>query len=283
MKKLLQPISVIALIMFFSVNLQAQTDGTLTFSFTPVTKSPGYSGTKNALAVWIQTSTGGFVKTKLRYAGPGGGTSDHLPTWAANASCAYFTGYTIYNATSTACNKTDATTGATLTTFSAKSFTWDGKGVNGTLNGSTVADGVYKVSIEECWNHGTTGNIVKSYTFTKGPHIDSLSPANDAYFTNVQLKWTPAGSPTGGVESVSEGAAISIYPNPNSDGIFHIDFEKASRVKVVNTLGMVVYDEKVEQATGTKAVDLTGFSNGIYFIYVLDGDKSSKHKVILNK
>ncbi|NBX28636.1 MAG: hypothetical protein EBR55_10435 [Chitinophagia bacterium] len=62
----------------------AQTQGTLTWSFTP-TSHTGFAGTRNVLAVWIETSTGTFVKTKMRYVG--GGTDDHLPTWAAKAGC----------------------------------------------------------------------------------------------------------------------------------------------------------------------------------------------------
>lgn len=260
------------LAMCFSVGVLAQTAGTLTFKFTPTTKSPGYSGTRNYLAVWIQTNTGAFVKTKLRYAQF---EVDHLPTWAVNS------GGTASNCLAAACNKTDATTGATLTTFAAKTVTWDGKNVNGASNGTVVADGVYKVTIEETWNHGTSGTIVKSFTFTKGVNTDHQAPANDAYFTNVTLDWVPV---TNGIENISETEdAISVYPNPNSDGVFHVDFEKANNVKVVNMLGMAVYDEKVEQTADTKTVDLTNLSNGIYFIYVTDGDKTSKHKVILNK
>lgn len=261
-----------ALFVFFSADLSAQTAGTLTFSYTPVAHSPGYSGTRNTLAVWIQTNAGGFVKTKLRYAG--GITSDHLPTWAVNA------GGPSTNCLSSSCNVTDATTGATLTTFAAKTFTWDGKGVNGTSNGTTVADGVYKVTIEECWNHGSTGITTRSYTFTKGPNADHQMPANNADFTGVMLDWVPS---TNGVENVSEASEVRIYPNPSSDGIYHVDFGKASNVKVVNTLGMLVYNEKVEPGAETKTVDLTNLSNGIYFIYVADGDKISKQKVVLNK
>lgn len=182
MKKLL--IIGVVLAAGFSASLHAQTDGTLTFSFTPVTKSGGYSGTKNDLAVWIQTNAGGFVKTKLRYAG--GGTSDHLPTYAVNS------GGTSGNCLSAACNKTDATTGATLSSFTSKSITWDGKNVNGTVNGTTVADGVYKVTIQETWDHGTSGTTIKSYTFTKGTAADHQTPANDADFTNIKLDWVPA-------------------------------------------------------------------------------------------
>ncbi len=179
----------IALATSFSVSVSAQTAGTLTFSFTPVTMSPGYSGTRNVLAVWIQTSANGaagFVKTKLRYAG--GGTSDHLPTWSVNA------GGTAGNCLSAAPNPnvTDATTGATLSSFTAKSITWDGKNVVGLANGTTVADGAYRVAIQETWNHGTTGTVTTYFAFTKGPTEDKQTPANTANFTGITLDWLPS-------------------------------------------------------------------------------------------
>ncbi len=273
MKKLLFNLAGIALTICFSANVSAQTAGTLTFTYTPVSHS-GYSGTKNVLAVWIQTSTGGFVKTKLRYAG--GSTSDHLPTWAVNA------GGSANNCLSSSCNKTDATTGATLSSFTTKTITWDGKNVSGTVNGTVVADGSYKVTIQSTWNHGTSGTVTRSFTFTKGTAADHQTPANDANFTNITLDWVPAIT-TGVEERVSDVQEISVYPNP-TNGIFNVDFKKADNIKVINMLGAAVYEEKIEQAAaGTKSIDITNYANGIYFIYVSDGEKSSKHKIILNK
>lgn len=274
MKKRLRILSGIFLAVCLSVSAFAQTAGTLTFSFTPAAKSPGYEGTKNYLAVWIQTNTGAFVKAKLRYASK---EVDHLPTYAVNS------GGTAGNCTATACNKTDATTGATLASFTAKKITWDGKNVNGTANGTTVADGVYKITIEECWNHGTTGTVVKSYTFTKGPNPDHQTPASDANFSGVVIDWLPA-STTGIDETNSENPEIAVYPNPSTNGIFNVDFNKASDIKIINTLGIVVYNEKVDQAgSGTRSIDLSNFANGIYMINVIDGNASSNYKVILNK
>jgi len=274
MKKLLLDLSSIILAVFFSASVFAQTAGTLTVTFTPVAHSPGYSGTKNYLAVWIQDNTAKFVKTKLT--SNKGQQTDHLPTWCKSASAGATT-----NCTSTLCNTTDATTGATQANFVVHTVIWDGKNVSGTANGTTVADGVITVKIEETWNHGTTGTAVKTYTFTKGPNPDHQMPANDANFTGVMLDWKPASGT--GVIDISANSGISIYPNP-STGIFNVDFMEATNIKVVNTLGIVVYDEKVEQSgNGTKSIDLSNFANGIYMINVLNGDVSSNHKVILNK
>ena len=122
--------------LFFSITLlactfiQAQTQGTLSFSFTQ-TAHTSYTGNKNVLAVWIQSSTGTFIKTRLRYAG--GGTADHLPTWAVNS------GGTANNALGTSCNVVSAATGATLTNFSAKNVSWDGVGCSISQASTSIA------------------------------------------------------------------------------------------------------------------------------------------------
>ena len=273
MKKKLFNIPCMLLTILFGGGLSAQTAGTLTFSFTP-TSHTGYQGTKNALAVWIQTGSGGFVKTKLRYAGPGNGTADHLPTWAVNS------GGTAGNCMATACNKTDATTAATLASFTAKTITWDGKNVNGTTNGTTVADGVYKVTIESTWNHGATGTTVVSYSFTKGPTAVHLTPAGDANFSNIKLDWVPA-SPNDIEDITAHG--INVYPNPTT-GIFNVEYQQADVIHVMNVLGKVVAEEKIGSAdAGTKSIDLSNFSNGIYWINVSNTEGSWNYKVILNK
>jgi hypothetical protein len=261
----------------FSAFLSAQTVGTLTFTFMPIAKSPCYQGTQSALAAWIQTNTGAFVKTKLAYAGccaTCGNTQDHVPTWSSNAGGA-----------TTDClnaNVTDATTGATLPNFSAKSFVWDGKNVSGTVNGTTVADGIYKVAIQETWNHGSTSTAMTTYTFTKGPAVDHRTITGDANFGNILINWQPA-TTIGINEATSVNPVINVYPNP-TEGVFNVDFKNATNIKVLNTLGAVIYEEKIEQLTeGTKNIDLSNFTNGIYFVNVSNGTNSSNHKIILNK
>lgn len=184
MKKLLFKASLAVALLFGSNQAEAQTAGTLTFTFTTIAHT-GYQGTKNALAVWIQTNTGTFVKTFYRYAGSGGGTQDHLPTFAVNA------GGTSTNCLSASCNVVGATTGATLAGAVTKTVTWDGKNTSGVL----MADGTYKITIQETWNHGTSGTTTSSFTFTKGPNQDVQTPTADGNFTNMSLQWIPAAAP----------------------------------------------------------------------------------------
>ncbi len=280
MKKHLFKFAFVSIAIFVSNLLSAQTAGTLTFSFTEVPKSTSatYNGNaQHVLAAWVQNTTGtgtaSFVKTKLRYAGSG--TNDHLPTWAVNA------GGSASNCLATSCNVVDATTGATRSSWTTYHVTWDGK-KGPAATGTVQPDGVYKVTIQSTWDHGTAGTATSSYTFTKGAAIDHQTPAANTTFSNVILHWAPT-IVTGVNEASSENPSISIYPNP-SNGIINVDFNNTNSIKVINTLGVVVYDEKMEQETeGTKTIDLSGFANGIYFINVSNEKGSINHKFILNK
>ena len=136
-----------AFALILSTGLFAQSMGTLTFHFTEVTQPTAncYNGNaQHDLAVWIQTSTGTFVKTRLRRVG--GGTSDHLPTWATNS------GGSSSNALGATCNVVGATTGATLSSWTTQNITWDGKNAAGTL----MADGAYRVAVQSTWDHGSS-------------------------------------------------------------------------------------------------------------------------------
>jgi len=94
--------------LMMGATLSAQTTGTLTLAFSQ-TPHTSYEGTKNVMAVWIESSTGTFVKTRARNAG--GGTSDHLAVWAVKA------GGSAGNCMAANCNVLGATTGATLSNY----------------------------------------------------------------------------------------------------------------------------------------------------------------------
>lgn len=271
MKKLLLKIAGVASALIISSSAFAQTAGTLTFSFTPVAKSPCYSGSQWVMAAWIENSSGTFIKTRLKYCCHGS-TYDHLPTWSVNA------GGTSSNCSSA--NATDATTGATLSGFTSKTFTWDGK-TGPAATATLVPDGTYKVMIQETWNHGSTGTATTTYTFTKGPNTFTASPANTSNITSAHLTWQPTS--TTGIESFAAAEGVNVYPNPNSTGVVTVDFESANNIKVYNTIGMLVYNEDVDRSLLSKDIDLSSYANGIYFIYVTNGNQISKHKLVLSK
>ena len=238
----------------------AQTAGTLSFTYTPVAHS-GTWGEKHVLAVWIQDSSDDFIRTKFRYWG--NGTNDHLPIWKANSNE----------------NITDATTGATLSSYSTRSLTWDGTDLSGTL----LPDGDYKVTIEECWSHGDTNKVVKSFTFTKNESESHLTPDDDDDFTAVALDWVPLIS---GIEPVDHAKPFSVFPNPTSKRIF-IDFgsnTSAGNITILNTLGQEVFSEKENIAySGIKTIDLGSLKNGIYYLSVEVNSNIQTTRIVLVK
>ncbi|MEN9995173.1 MAG: hypothetical protein RL762_1830 [Bacteroidota bacterium] len=258
--------SILTIALLFSNLLFSQTQGTLTLSFTQVPHT-SYTGNKNNMAIWIQTSSGTFVKTRKKNAG--GGTSDHLPIWAVNS------GGSANNCMSGSCNTVGATTGATLNNFGNINVSWDGTDASGNL----VPDGTYKITVESCWNHGNTSKASRSYTFTKGPNADIQSPTDDANFTGIALAWNPSGV---GIEEVASPLLVSISPNPSSDGIFEVTFNNATAISVYNLAGeetmalSVVNEQK-------KVLNLSAMPNGVYFIAVTNGKTTKKEKVVINK
>jgi hypothetical protein len=247
----------------------AQTDGTLNFSFTEVAHSPCYVGTRHVIGAWITNSSGAFVTARMRRAGTG--NTDHLPSFAAAAG-----------APSSDCMSVtmpaDAVSGGTLMDFiGTRAFTWNGKNSAGVLQ----ADGVYTIHIQTTWNHGSSTST-RTYTFTKGATTDVQSPTANSDFSNVSINWTPV-STVGINATSSSNNEISIYPNPNSTGLFNVTFSQAKTLKVINTLGEVVFAEKIASNAYNISIDLTQLQNGVYFFVLADDQKSTSRKVILNK
>lgn len=252
---------------FVSSLLSAQTTGTLTLAFSQ-TPHTSYQGTKNVMAVWIETSTGTFVKTRARNAG--GGTSDHLAVWAVKS------GGPAGNCLAANCNVLGAITGATLSNFGNRNFSWDGTDASGNV----VPDGTYKITVESTWNHGSAATTTRSYTFVKGAAQDIQTPASDANFTNITLAWNPAGS---GLAEKTPEIIVSIKPNPSANGVFNVTFNYATRVSAINLAGEEVYAEEVKMNEVYKEVDLSNLTSGVYFICLTNGSAVSKHKVVFSK
>jgi hypothetical protein len=295
MKTKLLTLAGIALLSCFFNSVSAQnTPGTLTFTFNqatptaPAAPEPGNNGTPaNIMAVWIENAAGTFIKTKYRFAGS---EKDHLPTYLVKSGGTPPVGTAKGNCLQAACNITDAITGATRdsstspTAYGSKTVTWDGKNVVGAVNGSVVADGVYKVWVESSWIDSGNNNhqFLNSFSFTKGAVIDHQTPANTTYLSNVVLHWAPVNL---GVSDVaSNNLEATIYPNP-TNGIFNIDFKnEVTSIKVTNLLGQVIKLQNVNTSDVKTSIDLSNNQNGIYIVTVSnDKGNTSNYKVLLSK
>ncbi|MBP7513414.1 MAG: T9SS type A sorting domain-containing protein [Flavobacteriales bacterium] len=78
---------------------------------------------------------------------------------------------------------------------------------------------------------------------------------------------------------------VMIKPNPN-EGVFQFSFVSTDavdlRVDVVNTLGQSSFTQTLRGFEGTyvKDMDLTHMSEGIYYLKITRGDKTSVHKIV---
>jgi hypothetical protein len=146
-----------------------QTDGNLNFTVRTVTYNGQYAP-RNCGAIWITNSANQFVKT--------------IKVWASQYR------YTLvrWNASSGG-NTTGAITGASLNNHQLHNVNWNGANYQGTQ----MADGDYKVNVEFTEHNASASNMgkFKQLTWTKGPDPVSQTPANETYFQNMSLTWTP--------------------------------------------------------------------------------------------
>lgn len=143
---------------------KATSGGEITFTVRTVTQNGNYAP-KNVFVIWIEDADG-FVKTrKLR----GNQRKQYLYTWKDASDY----------------NVVDAITGSTLTSHQTHTVSWDCKD----LDGEIVPDGDYVVWAEFTEQHaqGPLYNI----TFTKGPDAQSFTPADETYFKDIELEFTP--------------------------------------------------------------------------------------------
>lgn len=83
-----------------------------------------------------------------------------------------------------------------------------------------------------------------------------------------------------GINSVEAMAQVSIQPNP-STGNFTVDgfMEKAKlNIVIYNNVGTKILEQK--RAGGSFKIDLSEFTNGVYFLQILGDGKIYRHKLI---
>jgi hypothetical protein len=226
----------------------AQTNGTLTVSVTTSSTGGNYAP-RNVLAIWIEDSSGKFVKTLLAYADK---RKQHLNTWEAATTAAG----SIYNSI-------DAITGATQSSHATRTCSWNGTD----YNKKTVADGEYRLRME-LTDKNATGNVA-SFPFTKGPNPQNLTPDNVPSFSAITLSWKS--SVTGIPDEMGQSNAFVVYPNPGT-GQFTVLGENIQSLKVMDLSGNEIRKSK------TPVIDLSGVPNGIYLISI-----HTEHETIVRK
>lgn len=77
---------------------------------------------------------------------------------------------------------------------------------------------------------------------------------------------------------VLKGDNIKLYPNP-STGIFNIDVEGVYTLRIMNLQGVII--EKLTVNNQTKAIDLSAYPKGMYYLHFGDNTGSFAKKVIV--
>jgi len=266
MKKKITFILLVVILMispvFLNQDLYAQTAGTFTCSYTTVSTG-GYTP-KNVIAVWIETNSGTFVKTKLKYCS--NGNLDHLATWTGKSGL----------------NVVDAITGSTRTANGAMTFVWNGTDVSATL----VADGTYKVWIEFAWASSlTTGKTVEPFSFTKGATADHQTPVSSANITGITLDWVPAGV---GIIEKQDKEIFSVSPNPINNqttinySLIDLSDVTISLYDVTGKLMTVLSDGNQNAGNYSLPLNLKAkVKPGVYFVKMNTGKTQHTERVLL--
>lgn len=220
------------IVMFVTVFLYAQTDGTLTVT-TTTSQTGGKYQPKNIVAIWIQDNTGKFVKTLLAYADK---RKKYLTSWADVTTLA-----------GSSYNTVDAVTGATRNSHDVRTCSWNGKN----FTNSQVVDGVYTVKMELTDLDGTGRSA--NFSFTKGPDVQTLTPANAPSFSNITITWQPVSS------AISDDISpqVIIYPNPAKSKAY-VSGRGIRSIEVFDIKGNRILK------TNSHEIDLTGYPAGIY-------------------
>jgi len=223
------------------------TSGQLTVTATTFTANGTYAP-RNVVAMWIQDSSGKFVKTMLILANA---RKAHLTNWVTATPVG---------------NSIDAISGATQTSHGTRSCIWNGTDA---LK-MPVADGTYTVKME--MTESNSGSRVGTFTFDKGPNAQTLTPTNIASFSNISITWTPA--PTA-VEKVQIDKLYTVYPNPTVSSVF-ISGPDIREIQIRTLSGKSVLK------TNQLKVDLSALASGIYLAEITT-DKGFVYKKIVKE
>jgi len=241
-KIILNILMLFAVILFISAQesgpqATTATAGTLTVTSTVSYSSPYY------YAVWLNNPGGTFLRTLTMY----------------GSTTKYYSDLVHWNSDSNT-NKTNAVTGATKSSSSPYTSTWNG---TDQANSTQVADGDYTVRIEmSSESYGTNSKYITA-TFSKGPNAQTLTPTNVSPILNISIKWLPVNT---AINNVEMDKLYSVYPNPAISSIF-VSGSNIKGVDICSLSGEMILNSK-EQSK-----NLSTLTKGVYLavIYTKSG------------
>ena len=148
----------------------SENTGTLTVDLSTSTAGGNYRP-RHVLAIWIENNSGEFIHTLMAYARS---RITHLNNWESSTEAA-----------GVRYDTTDAVSGATQSSYTDRSATWNGMDFNGTM----VPDGNYTVCME-LTDKNSTGNY-SCFAFEKTGTAQTVTPSDAPSFSNINIQWTP--------------------------------------------------------------------------------------------
>jgi hypothetical protein len=136
---------------------------------------------RNIGAVWVETTSGQFVKTIYRWAGIRAGD---LTRWNQVSGGWGLAGFFGGGSTSSNPDQVDVMTGATVSRHQSHTATWNMK----TGDGMLVADGAYKVFVEVTEDRR---GPYASVDFQKGSAPQNITPPDQAPWVGLTLSYEP--------------------------------------------------------------------------------------------
>ena len=142
------------------------------------------------------------------------------------------------------------------------------------LLNSTPNDGSELIAVPTLSNSITTCRIKVE---SKGNIFYDISNNNFTIDINVGIK----------AQSQNNAMGLSVWPNPFNNqfnlSALNLNSESATQLKIVDVLGKVIL-----QSTYTKkselheTIDLTNYSQGVYFITLINNNKQAAYRVVKN-
>lgn len=147
-----------------------------------------------------------------------------------------------------------------------------------TLTGGSPAGGVYS-------GNGVSGGIFNPEVAGIGTHTITYTYVQNSCENSATQTITV--DEANGISTVLNGISVKIYPNPNNGKfVLKLNTEKNQTlsVNVVNSIGMTVY-QSIENVSDnhSSTIDMSDFSNGIYFIKIYGENINLTERIVIQK